>query len=173
MLNFEKNKIIASVIVAILILSVARNLGDAFYDIKHKMFQRGYQIFTSNNNQSTPTQAEMPKIDIPSLMAKANLELGKNLVKKCMMCHNVGKGEPPKIGPNLWNVFNRGKGGDEGYFYSEALKNKGGVWDEESLFAFLAAPKVYIPGNKMSFAGFDKVEDIANIVAFLKANKDA
>lgn len=173
MLNFEKNKIIASIIVAFLVWSVVRNLGDSFYDIKHKIFQRGYQIFASNKQRPLATQAEAPKIDIPSLMAKASLELGKSLVKKCMMCHNVGKGEPPKIGPNLWNVFGRGKGVGEGYFYSEALKNKGGVWDEESLFAFLAAPKAYIPGTKMSFAGFDKAEDIANVIAFLKANKDA
>jgi cytochrome c len=77
-----------------------------------------------------------------------------------------------KIGPNLWNIFNAKKGSKEGYKYSPAMLAKGGVWDEESLFHFTHKPKLYVPGTKMSFVGFSKLEDVANIVAFLKTLKD-
>ena len=41
------------------------------------------------------------------------------------------------------------------------------VWDEESLTAFLAKPKDFMKGTKMSFAGLRKEDDIANVIAYL------
>jgi cytochrome c len=40
------------------------------------------------------------------------------------------------------------------------------------LFGFLKQPSKYVPGTKMSFAGLAKPQDVADIVAFLRAQSD-
>ena len=54
--------------------------------------------------------------------------------------------------------------------YSDAFlakKEEGFVWDETTIGEYLAAPRDYIPGNKMSFAGLRKDEEISNVLAYL------
>ena len=43
-------------------------------------------------------------------------------------------------------------------------------WTPENLDAFLTNPKGYVAGTKMSFAGLPKVEDRANLIAYLATN---
>ena len=43
------------------------------------------------------------------------------------------------------------------------------MWNDETLAAFLAKPKAYIKGTKMSFSGFKKEEDIAATIEYLKS----
>ena len=42
---------------------------------------------------------------------------------------------------------------------------------DENLNGFLTSPKAYMPGTKMSFAGLPKVEDRANVIAYLAATQ--
>jgi len=42
------------------------------------------------------------------------------------------------------------------------------IWSEETLFDYLLAPKKYIPGTKMVFAGLKKPKDRADLIAHLK-----
>ena len=42
------------------------------------------------------------------------------------------------------------------------------VWNDETLDGYLAAPKKYIKGTKMAFAGLKKEDDRANVIAYLK-----
>ena len=67
------------------------------------------------------------------------------------------------------NLFGRTAGSLEGYKYSKAMKASGIVWTEETLAEYLRAPKKYIKGTKMAFAGLKKDADIENIIAYLKA----
>ena len=49
------------------------------------------------------------------------------------------------------------------------MKSSGIVWDEDTLTAYLRAPKKYLKGTKMAFVGLRKDADIANVIAYLKA----
>ena len=49
------------------------------------------------------------------------------------------------------------------------MKSSGIVWDEDTLTAYLRAPKKYLKGTKMAFAGLRKDNDIANVIGYLKA----
>ncbi len=103
----------------------------------------------------------------------ALLKAGAKAFKKCQACHKIGDGAKHGTGPHLNAVFGRTIGGIEGFKYSTAFKaagEEGRVWDEESLAEFLAKPKEYIKGTKMSFAGFKKEDDIAAVIAYLKAS---
>ena len=42
------------------------------------------------------------------------------------------------------------------------------LWNEDTLFDYLLAPKKYIPGTKMVFAGLKKEGDRKDLIAYLK-----
>ena len=96
---------------------------------------------------------------------------GKKVFNKCKACHFVDR-EKNKVGPYLKGVVGRKAAAVEGFKYSDSMKAKaaeGLTWTEENLAAYLKAPKKFIPGNKMAFAGLKKDEDVANVIAYLKS----
>ena len=95
---------------------------------------------------------------------------GEKVFKKCKACHYVDR-KKNKSGPHLVNIVGRAAGAAEGFKYSKAMAGSGLVWDEVTLTGFLAKPKRYLKGTKMSFAGLKKESDIANVIAFLKSTK--
>ncbi len=95
---------------------------------------------------------------------------GEKVFTKCKACHIVD-GDTNKIGPSLKGVVGRTAGTHEGFKYSKAMVEageKGTVWSDETLSAYLREPKAYIKGNKMAFVGLKKDEDLANVIAYLK-----
>ena len=116
--------------------------------------------------------AEPEELDIAALMAKANAEAGARTIKKCIACHSFDKGGANKVGPNLWAIVDAPKGKKPGFAYSKALSVAGGVWNYDSLFAFLKKPSAYMPGTKMAFAGIRKPEEIADVIAYMKTKAD-
>lgn len=173
MSGFELNKLVASILLAALIAMLVGTLVNILYKPSLNALKRGYEIEVSDDEETQSGESSTEEeIDIASIMLTANAEAGKGLVKKCIACHSLGSGEPHKIGPNLWNTYNAAKGAKSDYKYSSALLAKGGKWDDESLFHFIHKPKAYIKGTKMSFIGFKKLEDVADMVAYLKTLAD-
>lgn len=132
--------------------------------------KRGYQIELSADGKPVEKKAEKP-VDLASLMALADVNRGAKIFKKCASCHNVGKGESAKVGPNLFGVVGRAKASSSGFSYSEAMKSKGGVWDRESISQFITKPKDFISGTKMAFPGLKKPQDRADVILFLEKNR--
>lgn len=94
---------------------------------------------------------------------------GANLFKtRCAQCHNLEKEGGGKIGPALHGLFGRKTGTVEGYAYTDANKQKGITWSDETLFTYLENPKKYIPGTKMAFGGLKKEKDRNDLITFLK-----
>ena len=108
---------------------------------------------------------------LPAL-AEGSAEKGEAVFAKCKACHEVEKGVN-KVGPTLKGVVGRKAASVEGYKYSEAMAAKGAegvVWDETNLTTYLADPKAFVPKTKMAFAGLKKPEDVADVIAYLKAH---
>ncbi len=59
-------------------------------------------------------------------------------------------------------------GAVDGFKYSDAMRESGIVWDDDTIAAYLADPKGYIEGNKMAFLGLKKEDDIADVITYLK-----
>jgi len=116
--------------------------------------------------------AAAPVEPIAVRLAAADVERGKAAAKKCASCHTFDKGGKNGVGPNLWNVVMAAKGHAEGFAYSQALLGTGGQWTYEALDAFLANPKAYAPGTKMSFAGISRPDERADLIAYLRTLAD-
>lgn len=99
--------------------------------------------------------------------AAGDAEAGKTVFNKCKACHQIGPGAKNAVGPDLNKVSGRKAGTEEGYKYSDALKNSGITWDDASLTKWLANPKATVPGTKMIFMGLKDPKDIENLIAFL------
>ena len=96
-----------------------------------------------------------------------DVEAGAKVFKKCKACHYVDR-EKNKTGPHLVGIIGRTAGSLEGEKDSKAMKASDIVWDEITLAEYLRAPKKYIKGTKMAFAGLRKDADIVNMIAYLK-----
>ena len=176
MSGFEINKILASIIVAIIIFVIIGLVGNFVVKINYDKSQiAAYKIDIpeTSADSSTQTSANDEMIEsISLLLAGASLEQGEKIFKKCGACHNYKKDSKSKIGPNLWNLINRQKASVSGFAYSKALSDFGGKWTFEELNGFLYKPKEYIQGTKMNFAGLNNVEDRADLILWLRQHSD-
>lgn len=104
--------------------------------------------------------------------ADGDAALGKKVFNRCMACHDATT-DHDKVGPHLLGVVGRTAGTAADFHYSQAMKDAGAgglVWDEANLALYLRAPKLKVPGNKMAFNGLTSDADIANVIAYLKAD---
>ncbi|WP_150523415.1 c-type cytochrome [Roseibium sediminis] len=105
-----------------------------------------------------------------------DIQQGEKLYKACKACHQIGEGARNGVGPHLDGLFGRVAGSIDGFKYSNAMKAKGEdglVWDEASLDQYLAKPRAFVPGTRMSYLGMKKPEDRTAIIAYLKAQSVA
>ncbi|MBW8319901.1 MAG: cytochrome c family protein [Arenimonas sp.] len=121
----------------------------------------------------TAAAAETP---IATLLASADAAAGETVFKKCVSCHTADKGGANKVGPNLFGIVERPVASHEGFGYSAAMTEfaQGGAvtWTYDNLSHFLAAPKKFIAGTAMGFAGLKKEEERANLIAYLRTLAD-
>ena len=176
MSGFEINKILASIIVAIIIFVIIGLVGNFVVKINYDESQiTAYKIDIpeASTDSSTQTSANDEMVEaISLLLAGASLEQGEKIFKKCGACHNYKKNSKSKIGPNLWNLINRQKASVSGFTYSKSLSEYGGKWTFEELNEFLYKPKKYISGTKMNFTGLNNVKDRANLILWLRQQSD-
>ena len=170
-MNMETNKILAALLVAGIIAMLAGFASNKLI-APEKLAQDAYKIeagvdVAAAGAPAAPTSAE----PIKDLMAKASVAEGEKISKICGSCHTFNKGEPNRIGPNLSGVVGRSRAAIADFAYSDAMKAKGGSWNEDSLNQFLWNPQKFVAGTKMTFAGLKKPEDRANIIKWLEKNK--
>lgn len=115
-------------------------------------------------------EVQVAAVEAPVDESAALIKAGEKVFKKCKACHEVGAGAKNKSGPQLNALMGRTIGGIDGFKYSNAFNaaaEEGRVWDEASLSEFLAKPKAYMKGTKMSFSGLKKEKDLEAITAYL------
>jgi len=101
-------------------------------------------------------------------MADGDIASGKKLAKKCKACHTLKEGGKNRLGPNLFGILNQPAGKVKGYKYSKAMSSSGVTWDDATFTDFVKKPKKVIKGTKMSFRGFKKAAQRADLLAYFK-----
>lgn len=97
----------------------------------------------------------------------AGAQDGRALFKaQCSACHTIN-GVSDVAGPSLKGVAGRKIASAPGYTYSSGLKAKTGTWTDANLDAYLTAPVIFAPGNRM-FARVAQPEARKAIIGYLK-----
>ncbi|OYU77853.1 MAG: cytochrome c family protein [Alphaproteobacteria bacterium PA3] len=105
---------------------------------------------------------------LPAPYNEGDLANGRRQFAKCRSCHVIEKGGDNRVGPALHGVFGRTAGTAAGFTYSPALKGAGFVWDADKLNQWLADPKGFLPGNRMTFVGLKQEKDRRDVIAYIK-----
>jgi cytochrome c len=176
MSSFEWNKVIASVLTAMIVAMAAGILSSQI--VRPKPLENaaylppGAEAGASAAAAATGSAAPAGPEPIEPLMAKADAAKGQALSKPCLQCHTFEKGGANKIGPNLFGVLEENIASIAGYQFSQALSaHKGEKWDPEKLNVWLFKPQSFAHGTKMSFPGLPKAQDRADVVAYLESLK--
>lgn len=101
----------------------------------------------------------------PALGAEGEPGRGEQIYHRCQGCHSI---DANRVGPRHAGLFGRHAGSLDDYNYSDAMRGSGVVWDETTLNQFLTAPRKFIPGTKMPFAGIPDARERADLIAYLK-----
>lgn len=180
MSNLNMNKAAAAVLVAGLIGMVTGKVTEFLYfGVEHPGIhaeeKRGYSIEVTQAQAGGGATAPAGAADISALYAAADVKAGGELfAKKCSVCHSGDKGGANKIGPHLWGVVNRKVSSVGDFNYSSGMKIYADkTWNFDELNHFLWGPARWVKGTMMSFAGVQKDQDRANLIAYLNSQSDS
>jgi cytochrome c len=146
------------------IAALGLTIASGMYFAPHAPEKQGYAIEGVESGDTG-----VAAVPLGNMMAAADMSKGEAIFKKCVACHTIASGGANGIGPNLWGTVGKPLAGHAGFAYSDALKTKGGTWTFEALNEWLANPKKYAPGNKMTFAGLGNPEERAAVMLYLNS----
>lgn len=168
--GFELNKVAGAILLAGVIAMLTGFVSRILIPEPH--MEESVIVASGAEAESDGAPAEAEPQSIGPLLASASVEEGEKAARKCAACHTFEQGGPNRVGPNLWNVVGAEKAHLDNFSYSAAMAEAEGEWTYEELDAFLANPRAALPGTKMAFAGLSRVEERANVIAYLRSLSD-
>jgi cytochrome c len=167
--SIEWNKIIASVLTAMIIAMVGSALSNQIVR-PQRLAEPVYLPPGAELDApavAAPTRAPIEPIE--AAMANADPARGQQLIRVCVQCHTFEEGGANRIGPNLFGVMEQNIAAVPNYSFSPALQaHSNEQWDPEKMNVWLVRPQEFAPGNKMAFPGVQRVQDRADIVAYMQ-----
>ena len=155
-------KVAASICGALLVFLLGKWAADGLYDVDDHGDQ-AYVIDTGAEDEAE----EAVEVAFADIYALADAGAGARVFRQCSACHKLEDGANG-TGPHLYAVVGREVGAVDSYgAYSGALNEVAEVWTVEVLNEFLENPSQYAPGTSMAYRGVKKVEDRANLIAYL------
>ena len=164
------NKIIVSIVFAVILIIGINKIADSIYYVE-KPEKSAYQVASVTTVASTTsTETSSDTGNIMALFASTSAAEGAKVFKKCAACHSIAEGGKNKIGPALWGVLGRQAGSLPDYKYSKAMAAYGKKWSFEEMNGFLIKPKDWIKGTKMSYAGLKSEKERAAVILYMNEN---
>jgi cytochrome c len=161
-------KIAGSLCGALLILLLGKWAAEELYHMSTHGGEQSYVIDTGAEDEAE----EAVEVAFADILAQADIAEGAKVFRKCSACHKLEAGENG-TGPYLYGVVGREIAVAEGFgAYSSTLAEMGGAWTADNLDGFLENPRGWAPGTSMSFNGLAKVEDRADVIAYLDSLDD-
>jgi cytochrome c len=171
--SFELNKIMGAVFGVLLVVVGLGVIAGMLFEPR-PVGIAGYAL--PEADVADAPAAEVPMEDpLPIRLANASLERGEAASRACSSCHTFVQGGPNGIGPNLWDVVMGPKAHIAGFGYSSAMQERaaaGEIWDFDALDGFIAAPRQYMPGTSMAYAGLRNAQERANLILYMRSLSD-
>jgi cytochrome c len=173
-MSFEMNKILGALLGAMILAMVTGFIAKAIVS-PEELAKPAYMVGGVKEATTTTAAAPAGPEPIGPLLASASAAQGKDITHRlCVACHTFDKGEPNRIGPNLYGVFDMPIAeGHGGYPFSSALQSHDKQkWTPELLNEWLSGPQDFAHGTKMTFVGLPKAKDRADVIAYLDSLSD-
>ena len=176
-MSLTVNKIAAAGLTAGVIAMTAGLIGNLIINppgYHHSDEEHYAYVIEGSGAPAEAAVVEEPGVEpILALLADADVEAGQRRARACTACHAFEAGGPNKVGPNLWNIVNAPKAQVPGFSYTDALASIAEPWGYHELNLFIAAPKDYAPGTKMSYGGMRNVNHRAELIAWMRTRADS
>lgn len=174
--SFEWNKVIASVLTAMIVAMVTGIIASSIVRPRHlekpAYLPPGAEEGAQATAAAAPATVPAGPEPIEPAMAKADPKHGEQVAKVCQQCHTFDKGGANKIGPNLYGIMDENIAAVPNYQFSQALAaHKSDKWDPDKLNVWLYKPQEFAKGTKMTFPGLPKAQDRADVIAYLESLK--
>lgn len=115
-------------------------------------------------------ESAMPKVDnVVTSLQGPKRQQALDTIETCQRCHDDAPGGEAENAPNLWGVFGREIAGTDFKRYSSGLKDKDGIWNEETLDSYLKDVQGFSAGSTMAFAGVSDDDVRAATIEYLKS----
>jgi cytochrome c len=174
MTSFQVNKILGAVLGTSMVLVALHIAAGAIFGPKPPT-KPGDVIAVKQEQPAAGGEAGTAapgNVPIATMLPSASVQQGMQVAKQCELCHNLGKGQGNKIGPDLYGVVGRPIASVAGFTYTAALKAKGGTWTFDALNTWLTDPRADVPGTAMTFAGLASEKQRADVIDYLNSNSD-
>jgi cytochrome c len=177
--SFELNKVLGALLGTCMVLLAVHIASGAIF-APQVAAKPGYVVAVKEEAAapSGGAAAAPAAAPIENFLASASVQQGAQTAKECELCHNLGKGQGAKIGPDLYGVVGRKVASEAGFNYSSALKDSSaaksgdGTWTFDKLNTWLTNPRADVPGTLMTFAGINSEKQRADVIAYLNSNSD-
>ncbi|MBV8977888.1 MAG: cytochrome c family protein [Alphaproteobacteria bacterium] len=174
--SFEWNKIAGAVLGTLMFVLVVSFVGEAVFEPAVPA-KPGYVVEgvveQTPTDQTSQAPAEEALPDWGTVLPAADAAAGQKISARCEQCHDLSKGGPDKIGPNLWGVLGRPRASRASFSYSSAMAASHDPWNFDHFFRFIKSPQAVVPGTKMSFAGIPNAKDRISLIAWLRTQSDS
>jgi cytochrome c len=173
--SWEWNKIAGAVLGTLMFVLVLKIAIGAIFEVpppaKPGYVVEGVPAETASAGSAAPVAEALP--DWGTVLPAASVSSGQSISGRCQQCHDLTKGGPNKIGPNLWGIVGRARASLASFSYSSAMLANHDPWTFDKLFVYLKLPAAMVPGTKMSFAGLTNAQDRINLIAYLRTLSDS
>jgi cytochrome c len=170
----EWNKAFAALLLAGIVFMTSMIVGEML--VTPKRLEKNVVVVEGAAQATTEAAAPAAAVIEPvgPLLAAADVAAGQVIARRCTACHTFDKGGANRVGPNLWDIVGADHAHAPGFAYSPVISGmKGKPWTYEELNAFIVNPRAYAPGTKMVFAGIARVQERANLIAWMRSQSDA
>ncbi|MFN3835220.1 MAG: c-type cytochrome [Glycocaulis sp.] len=166
------NKVAGAVLAILLVVMGLREISDIVFDVRGPE-TLGFPIDPSvlDGPAGAAEEASGP-VDFGALLATASVDAGERVARRCVACHTFDQGGAHGTGPNMWGVMGRTVASVGGFNYSSAMRDYGSdgtQWLYQNMYDYLAAPRRYVPGTSMAFAGLRSQDDRINLIAYMRS----
>lgn len=166
------NKVAGAVLAILLVVMGLREIGAIVFDAEGPE-TLGFPVDPALLEGPAGAAEEVSgPVDFGALLATASVDAGERVARRCVACHTFEQGGANGTGPNMWGVLGRAVASVSGFNYSSAMRDYGAdgtQWLYQNMYEYLEAPRRYVPGTSMAFAGLRSQEDRINLLAYMHA----